>query len=78
MDAFSDLANPGPAGGGEHQERPPQGDGSALVEQNPHSGHGCSRAAGGVLQHQPCLLPGRAGEEFNELRQGDSVLEVFE
>jgi hypothetical protein len=30
-----------------------------------------------MLQHQPCLLPGHPGEELDELRQADAILEIF-
>ena len=40
--------------------------------------HCCNRASGALLQHQPRLLLGCAREDFDEFRQGDAVLEVFE
>ena len=56
----------------------PQGYRSPLVKQDPHSDRDCSRALGGVFQNQPCLLHGHAGEQVDELRQGDTVFKVLE
>jgi hypothetical protein len=50
----------------------------SLVKQDPHSGHGCSRTPGGMLQHRAGLLLRHSREKLDEFSQGDAVFQVLE
>lgn len=59
------------------RQQVPQGRWRALIEENPHLRRS-QGAPGGVLQYSACLLQGDAGEQLNELSDGDTVFKVLE
>ena len=52
--------------------------GISLVKKDAHSAHGCRRAAGDLLKHQPCLLLRHTREQADKLAQRDPILHVHE